>query len=104
MKLYLISQDVTNGYDTYDSAVVLAESEDDAKLIHPDEFYDLYDEGFDCDDHTGWYHEFPDGTRAFCYHNFASWSYSPDQVTAELIGTSTTTRQRGVVLASFNAG
>ena len=36
MKLYLIWQEVNNDYDTYDSAVVVAESEDEARRIHPD--------------------------------------------------------------------
>ena len=36
MKLYLISQDCNNKYDTYDSAVVCAETEDSARLTHPD--------------------------------------------------------------------
>ena len=35
MNLYLISQSVNNEYDTYDSAVVAAESEEDATKIHP---------------------------------------------------------------------
>ena len=32
MKLYLISQSKNDDYDTYDSAVVCAESEEEAKL------------------------------------------------------------------------
>jgi len=35
MNLYLISQSVNNNYDTYDSAVVAAKSEDDARSMHP---------------------------------------------------------------------
>ena len=35
MKLFLISQDENCGYDTYDSAVVCAESEEDAKKMNP---------------------------------------------------------------------
>jgi hypothetical protein len=35
MKLYLISQDENTQYDTYDSAVVVAESEEDARTIIP---------------------------------------------------------------------
>lgn len=35
MKIYKISQDVNKDYDTYDSAVVYAESEEDAREIHP---------------------------------------------------------------------
>jgi len=35
MNLYLISQEANSDYDTYDSAVVAAESEGAAKRIHP---------------------------------------------------------------------
>ena len=35
MKLYLISQSTNNDWDTYDSAVVAANSEDEARLISP---------------------------------------------------------------------
>lgn len=36
MNLYLISQNKNQNYDTYDSAVVVAGTEDAAKNIHPD--------------------------------------------------------------------
>ena len=35
MKLWLISQTVNNGWDTYSDAVVAAETEEDARCIHP---------------------------------------------------------------------
>lgn len=35
MNLYRISQEENQKYDTYDSAVVAADSSDIAKLIHP---------------------------------------------------------------------
>lgn len=35
MNIYLLSQTENNGYDTYDSCVVIAETEKEAKLIHP---------------------------------------------------------------------
>lgn len=35
MNLYLISQDVNSGYDTFDSAVVVASTADAARNIHP---------------------------------------------------------------------
>ena len=35
MNLYLISQDDNTGYDTFDSAVVIAENEEAARQIHP---------------------------------------------------------------------
>jgi hypothetical protein len=34
-KVFRISQRNNNGYDTYDSAIVVAESEGDARMIHP---------------------------------------------------------------------
>lgn len=36
--LYLLKQFVNTGYDTYDSCVVVAESEDAARLIRPDDY------------------------------------------------------------------
>jgi hypothetical protein len=35
LKLYLISQTVNDTYNTFDSAVVVAETEEQAKRIHP---------------------------------------------------------------------
>ncbi len=45
MNLYLISQTENEDYDTYDSAVVCAETAAEAKVIHPgdDEEYNLTD-------------------------------------------------------------
>ena len=34
------------GFDIFDSAVVCAESEEDAKLIHPDEHIEKWDGGY----------------------------------------------------------
>ena len=36
MKLWLISQNENNNYDTYDSAVVAAETEEEARHTYPD--------------------------------------------------------------------
>lgn len=38
MEIYLLEQDWNNDYDTYDSVVVIAENEAEARLIHPSEF------------------------------------------------------------------
>lgn len=35
MNIYKISQELNKGDDTYDAAVVIAASEDEARLIHP---------------------------------------------------------------------
>ena len=80
MNLYKISQDKNNGWDTYDSAVVAAETEDDAKTIHQD------------------------GNRSLPDDEWTSWVNSPNDVSAELIGVAKATTERGVIVASFNAG
>lgn len=85
MNLYLISQDVNTGYDTFDSAVVAAESEEAARNTFP---------------HFG---------RGLCEHprwvkHYGEWAASPDQVKAELIGTAVEGTQPGCICASYNAG
>lgn len=81
LKLWLISQDHDNDYDTYDSAVVAAPSAEEAVRIHPNA--------------NGDQPEAPRWSRAWA---------PPDKVTAILIGTATDDAKVGVVLASFNAG
>jgi hypothetical protein len=83
MKLFLISQGVNNGYDSFDSAVVAADSEEEAKTIHPISTWE-----FGSDD---WSHS-------------DCWAASPDQVDAEYIGEAAPSVEAGVILASFNAG
>ncbi len=75
LNIYLISQDVNKEYDTYDSAVVIAENEDDARIIHPGCTFD----------------------------NFYTWA-NPNNVKVKLVGTALPDLKRGVVCASFNAG
>ena len=78
MKLYLIEQDENDGYDTYDSAVVIAVNAKEAKKINP----------------AG------KGDWNSCWSTGAS---SPDKVTTTCLGTANS-RIRGVICASFNAG
>ncbi len=89
LKLYLISQEQNRGYDTYDSAVVAAYSEDEATLIHPGE--GLFDENeqIEC---NRW------------DKGFVSWANHPSQVTADLIGDAIDCEPNSVICASFNAG
>ena len=44
MNLYLLTQDVNNSYDTYDSAIVCADDEEDARFISPDTFHNNWSE------------------------------------------------------------
>ena len=74
MKLFMLTQNVNNDYDTYDSAVVAAHDEEEAKQV-----------------------------KVGDYGEFGTWA-SPINVRAELIGTAKKGTKVGVVLASFNAG
>lgn len=80
MKLYLLSQDDNNNYDTYDSIVVCAENEDDAKTITPH------------------------GTPFKENEAYTSWARSAPSISCKEIGTANEGEERGVILASFNAG
>ena len=82
MFLYVISQNVNDVYDTYDSAVVCAENEDEARKIHPDECYNDWD--------------------GKC-EPFFDWCAAED-VRVEIIGTAANNLPKGIVVASYNAG
>ncbi len=73
MYLYLISQDVNDNYDTYDSAVVAAENEEMARKASV-------------------------GTIGM----YGTW-VSPENVKVRLIGKAVKGTEPGVILASFNA-
>lgn len=80
MNLYLIEQDDVGGWDTYDAAVVCAESEDQARLIHP-------------------------GGGKISDPMTSTWTRDPHKVTVTLIGFADDKIHTGVVLcSSFNAG
>ena len=78
MKLFMISQSANTKYDTYDSAIVAAKSEDEARMIVP----------------GGCAWDFP----------YSGWCTGPDQVTVTLIGTAIKGTKEGMILGSFNAG
>ena len=84
MNLYRISQTSNRSYDTYDSAIVCAESEASARVIHPS--------GDPEDVPSNW------------LGKHTSWRQTIDQVTVEPIGTAALGVPEGVVLASFCAG
>ncbi len=78
MNLYIISQEENNDYDTFDSAVVAAETPEEAAMIHP----------------TGEWTTGPYGV----------WATSPKRVRVDLIGKAIKGTEAGVILTSFNAG
>ncbi len=81
MKLFHISQTYSNDYDTFDSAVVAADSEDEARNLHP--------RGAVITDWT-------DASM--------DWATRPEQVVVKYLGEAAPGVVRGVVCASFNAG
>ena len=97
MKLFRISQDTNNGYDTYDSAIVAASDAEAARCMSPSAHYEW-------DGERGtWLFCFADG-RKKPERYFDCWAQSPDQVSVEYIGEAADNVPAGVVLASFNAG
>jgi hypothetical protein len=85
LKLYLLTQNDNNGYDTYDSCVVCAKDEKEAKKISPE---------------GGIFVE-AEGKKRFWY---TSWAKKASSITCEEIGTANENQKKGVILASFNAG
>jgi hypothetical protein len=83
MKLWLISQTENDGYDTYDSAVVAAETETEATRIAPGAYAEPWPQ---------WENE-----------TYSPWASTADKVTAKLIGEAAE-GVTGIVCASFNAG
>ena len=81
--IYRLSQIHNQKYDTYDSVIVVADTEEEAVLIHPaaGEIWYAPDESWNKWD--------------------VAWA-SAEHLTVELVGTTELTSQ--VLLASFNAG
>lgn len=82
MKLFKLKQSVNSAYDTFDSMVVAAESEEEARRCHPMTLWDSPE------DESLW-----DGVWA-----------DPGDVSVEYIGEAAGHVEKGVILASFNAG
>ena len=97
MKLYLISQDEVTGYDTYDSAVVAAVDENDARLINPCS----YVRGSAAD---GWLVHSDVGGGCSCRNSVSGWVDFDciEKIDVKYLGE--TALGRGLILSSFNAG
>lgn len=100
MKIFKLSQTLNNDYDTYDSCIVCAENEDEARKIHPSKYVTHYKDGRWYGTHTnGGEYETENGP-------YSSWVQFTqiDKVIVEYIGEADKTIQKGVILSSFNAG
>jgi len=82
LKIYLLTQDVNWGYDKYDACVVVANSEEEARNIHPG----------------------GDDWETYLTPLLRSWANSPEEVKAEEIGETDKFSDPCIILASYNAG
>lgn len=81
MKLWLISQEEDDGYDTYDSAVVAAATAEEASKMHPS------------------------GDNSRFGKKWSAWCMKPESVTVKYLGEADASiKKPTVILASFNAG
>lgn len=80
MKIYKIYQDINCGWDTFDSAIVIAENEEQARKIHPRI------------DPENW------------KNTFSGWASDPINVGVIYIGEASPDIKDIVICASFNAG
>ena len=88
-KIYLISQNENNPWDTYDSAVVVAPDEETARKINPGSIGDS-EELF--------------MTEKDWSYKYNSWCSSEEKVVVKCLGDASKDQKIGVVCSSFNAG
>lgn len=98
MNIYLLTQNEHNSYDTYDSMVIAADNEEDAKhlsFVQSCAYTNRCHHG-NTTEKPVWRHYY----AYTSYYNYDDWSKNP---TIELIATNALVEE-GVVCASFNAG
>lgn len=101
--IWKLEQDENNSWDTYDSCVVVSESEEKAKRICPDDTV-KFNENLNCWVITR--AEYQNGELVNVNHPYdVGWASSPDKVKATLIGEAAEFLKEGsVICTSFNAG
>jgi len=85
INIYLLTQSDNTGYDTYDSMIVQAKNEKEARIIHPnDTLNNNYNWALD--------------------YNYNDWTNKPENVKVKLIGKTIKSTKTKILLTSFNAG
>jgi hypothetical protein len=103
MNLYKLSQNINEGYDTYDSCVVCAKNENEARMIHPSRFVTHYDD-------KNWFGTCSGGAdkgkEYITEDNYYTWVPRNEvkKIKVELIGVAKKGLKRGLIVSSFNAG
>lgn len=93
LKIWKIERKSDGGYDTFDSAVVIAETEQEARFTSPNGYQIWLPE-------SGWVRE---STGKPDSYSDGSWTH-PDDVKDTEIGQAFPGAERKLILASFNAG
>ena len=93
MNIYKVSQNKNTGYDTYDSFVIICETEEQARYANPGGFYRWHD--------NAWYFQYSDGREKA--ENDNTWCDAKD-VEVELVGKAEEGKEIGIICSSFNAG
>ena len=92
--LYLVSQGVNSTYDNYDSFVVCCDTEEEARMTHPEGYLASIQDGVpNANGHKEWWRD-------------RSWVRRDqlDKVKVEYLGKASGLLPTGVVCSSFNAG
>ena len=98
LNIYKIWVDGWLGYDTYDSAIVVASNEEVARHIHPGDKSDNKVRGYNSETHRydkPWYES--------DYQDLTWWT-KPENVNVTLVGTTDLYSEGTVLCASYNAG
>lgn len=112
-KIYLLSQEENSGYDTYDSMVIIADSEKEAILLSYVQAYMLFNsekiklsKWFDLKDFKERYTKLDSPFQGYDLvesNGWGSWAME-EHITVTEIGVANVGADSGVVCASFNAG
>jgi len=102
MKIYKLSQDLNDGYDAYDSFIVIAKNEDEARLIHPSQSVTHITI---IDGKPQFMGTYGDGSGHYIARDMGWVEFDEvDQIKVEYIGTAKPGSKPGIVVSSFNAG
>ena len=102
MNIYRLTQTDNVGYDSYDSMVVVAENEKDARRIHPNQILEVRGD-LDRDEWFTWAGA-PDWTGRQPYTR-TDWADKPSGVYVEWLGWAISTlNTTQIICSSFNAG
>lgn len=106
MNIYKLTQDVQHGYDTFDSCIVCAENENEARIINPDSSIYYKNNSWMTKYSEHHYHENLRGKEYETEKVCPCWVFSKDvdKIKIEFIGKADDSIKKGCILSSFNAG